>query len=157
MKPLLHAWSADKGIELYDMAECESSQRRDILNSGAHAFSLIAVEEFGRQHPIPIIPAKPEQVATICYTSVSSQCSRLMRTSSLVGSGHHRESEGCVADSWEHGLRRRLQHVRCTLHSWWCTHELPSPCSYLCRTSSSLSVRSQISTSRHRILDARSY
>lgn len=23
VKPLLHAWSADKGIELYDMAECE--------------------------------------------------------------------------------------------------------------------------------------
>ncbi|KAF8321178.1 long-chain-fatty-acid-CoA ligase [Clavulina sp. PMI_390] len=48
VRPLLTQWATDKGIELYEFDE---------------------ILELGRKNPAPIIPATPDTLLTICYTS----------------------------------------------------------------------------------------
>jgi long-chain acyl-CoA synthetase len=66
-KGVLQAWGKVVGVQIMELFEGWSYW------SWLPSSYSIAVEALGKKSPIDFIPPTPDQVATICYTSVCTQ------------------------------------------------------------------------------------
>jgi hypothetical protein len=75
------AWSQTQGITLQELSECGSSV---VVCVYRQAITRLSVEEFGTGHRRDIVVPLPSDLATICYTSVSSVLSGATFSSAKV-------------------------------------------------------------------------
>ena len=59
------AWATEYKLALYTMNQRECS----VLSRTEHVLTLFAVESIGAKNPAPPVPPKHHDIATICYTS----------------------------------------------------------------------------------------
>lgn len=66
---ILRMWASQLGLEFFTLSECKGNSLLFCLF--CNNFVLVSVETLGSQHLIDPIPADPEQIYSICYTSAS--------------------------------------------------------------------------------------
>lgn len=110
VKPLLQAWGADKGIELYDMAECAYFRRKSwrckMINALLFYFSGgIRSRTSSSCHTCQ---ARTDTHHLLHFGERACPCLMQVVLISLFEPGYHWKPEGCNADPWKYGLRCHL-------------------------------------------------
>lgn len=67
---ILRAWAQSLNVRFSEFAECKFHHHHH-HDSDSLTMSICAVEAFGKENLVEPIPAYPDLVASICYTSVS--------------------------------------------------------------------------------------
>lgn len=80
-------WASQLGLEFFTLSECKENSL--LILPFRNNFVLVSVETLGSQHLTDPIPADPEQIYSICYTSASLSLHVILRECNY-SVGNHR-------------------------------------------------------------------